>query len=712
LYIIIVILFSTFFLKVTIIRENLINFLNVKGIFFIKFKLLILLRKRTKIMSSIAKILIQPTDSLREFISIVGSPLTQPKIITLNAIRLVNAANITFPSFTLQIPNDAKTQNGGYIGTVGNGLPKLFRHNEPLPINFDISGNLNKNGTNNPVVVKGFLDRRGNLIIAKNEQNDPLDVGIYDFTSFEVSYLIRNPRLIKGHFIVNRTENIIVDLRQSNALLSQGGFPSNFDYGEYSTPYFIGGEFGFVWPANNVLLPNIKNFPRMDMFFASYNEFANNIQLNQPTTNVSASDGTQAEGGVATNPLNLSNKVSVYQNRTIDRNGFFRSYTFDGGKNWTTERIATGDNPSVPRGGSDPHVRFDNFGNCWVLYLAPVDPLNLDVPPIRQILLLSIDGGQTLNQVDEISDPNWTFPPIFGIDFGWLATGPDKTGKNQVVWHGGSFTQVNANFESQFLSYRMRGTTVTGLGVYNNTFSQFDIPLDNAFSFPAFDIGVNGEIFLVFQSLPADRVLNGRGFNAGTRIYVPLVFVKVVDPFNPNPSTPKIITIQNGGFPKDVYYSGEVGTAIPAQIRRGLLAIIQVVVDKSSSNNRGRIYVSYCDEIDPIARPGPMDVLVLWSDDGDFWSPILKINNNINPASAFLPGMAVDNINGKVGITWLDTRADPIIQRTRPYVTIFETAQLIGNEKNAKLQNHITNKDDYDWIDYMENFAFFSFPIS
>jgi hypothetical protein len=612
-------------------------------------------------------IVVQPTDSLRQPLSTEGEPLTMPQVLCIKGERDRKFVKLIIPSFKFQIgPSDA-VDFFGYLITIIKSIPKVFRHFNALPITFEINAKKIENFNAIPVILQGSIDRKGNLTISATTDNNPIESGIYDIPCLEVCYKIIKPKLLKDK--ARFPKNVLVDEKQSKALWAQGTFGALFDYGDYHIPSFIDGKFNFIWPANNPCLPDLASFPFMDVFNATLTKSkCNNIETLVPTTNVSEQPGTEAEGEITIDPTNPMRRVAVYQRRSFNRRGFFRSLSTDGGKTWMTDLLAFEDTPEIPRGGSDPHARFDDFGNCWVMYLGPAGA-NPDIPPIKQILLLSIDGGITFNKVDEIVPPNLMFPPFFGTDYGWLATGPDGEG-GQVVWHGVSLTRVGPINPAILLtdSYVLRGTRIKGLGDFEPVFFQIDIPLNNIGGLAAFDIGSDGQIAVVFESNPQDQVDQPGfpGFNAGVRIFLPLFIVRIPKPFLGQTSDPQPIAIHDGGFPRERPYEGEVGFSIPAQLRRGLFATIQVKYDNSCGPNRGRVYVSFTDEIDPITNPGPTDVILIWSDDdGKTWSPVQKINNNKNPASTLLPELAVDDKCGDVGVAWLDTREDPTLQKTQ-----------------------------------------------
>jgi hypothetical protein len=115
----------------------------------------------------------------------------------------------------------------------------------------------------------------------------------------------------------------------------------------------------------------------------------------------------------------------------------------------------------------------------------------------------------------------------------------------------------------------------------------------------------------------------------------------------------------------------------PAQPNRfpGISAITaqaSLDVDRSAGPFRGRLYMAYIDRPDPDARPFDEDVYLQFSDDqGATWSPRQRVNDDGIGNSQFFPSLSVDPTNGKVLISWYDTRRDPVnIQLTDVFLAV------------------------------------------
>lgn len=106
--------------------------------------------------------------------------------------------------------------------------------------------------------------------------------------------------------------------------------------------------------------------------------------------------------------------------------------------------------------------------------------------------------------------------------------------------------------------------------------------------------------------------------------------------------------------------------ASPAQPNRapGVSAITaqaSLDTDRSAGPFRGRLYMAYIDRPDPDAHPFDEDVYLKFSDDhGATWSSRQRVNDDGLGNSQFFPSLSVDPTNGKVLISWYDTRRDPI----------------------------------------------------
>jgi hypothetical protein len=96
-----------------------------------------------------------------------------------------------------------------------------------------------------------------------------------------------------------------------------------------------------------------------------------------------------------------------------------------------------------------------------------------------------------------------------------------------------------------------------------------------------------------------------------------------------------------------------------------------MAVDRSDRLTHGNIYIVYHDASDyrrpfPEATYGYADVMITKStNNGATWSVPVEVNTNSDFGSSvgtdsFMPGVAVDNTSGEVGVCWYDRRNDPV----------------------------------------------------
>jgi len=332
--------------------------------------------------------------------------------------------------------------------------------------------------------------------------------------------------------------------------------------------------------------------------------FANAASVG-PNVNLSAALGNQVEPAIAVNPANPNQIFAVAMDETL-AGGFVTARSSDGGATWTRGRVGT----SVPIAAADPSVSFDSFGN---LFLSYIDKGTRNA----QILDLSTNGGATFSYLTALAAQP---------DQPTVTTGPGSspgTGSVWVSWSGN-------------LGYMwVDGAPVTGLGAVGAFGAAQAIIGSQGFSYGDIAVGPSGQVMMSFG--PASAVLGGSIYTATSN--------GLGQPFGEaQPATTTVV----GGF-----------EAIPAQPTRGIDSESGLAYDRSSGPHKGRVYLMYTDAT--LAGSTNTDIYVRYSDNsGASWSGAVRVNDDAGSASQFLPRLAVDQTTGELGVSWYDTRNDPL----------------------------------------------------
>lgn len=94
----------------------------------------------------------------------------------------------------------------------------------------------------------------------------------------------------------------------------------------------------------------------------------------------------------------------------------------------------------------------------------------------------------------------------------------------------------------------------------------------------------------------------------------------------------------------------------------------KIAADGSYGAYRGNVYVVY--EANPFGADNADIFLVRSTDFGQSWSTPLRVNDDATTTDQWLPAISVDNTNGRVYISWMDSREDPTANlQTKMYGT-------------------------------------------
>jgi hypothetical protein len=370
-----------------------------------------------------------------------------------------------------------------------------------------------------------------------------------------------------------------------------------------------------------------------------------------PSANIdiSQSPGFEVETNIDLNPVNPQNLVAVAvhgarpRTPTADAAYFSR----DGGQTWGASSPLPLSFQGTTRNVSiDPTVAFDSRGNVYVAQVAAkLDFSTFTITDEAVFVAKSPDGGQTFTQ---LTAPAVTPNPGLPFDHPKVAVdhSPSSPFRDTVY-----VTWISEPSQDLVFSRSTDG----GL-----TWSA-PLILDNAgnpVQLNTQTVGPDGTVYVSYvQDDPAGRSTQflARSTDGGVTF------------------DSRVAVTTLNALPE---FGGEAFPS-PAQPNRfpGVSAITaqaSLDTDRSAGPFRGRLYLAYIDRPDPDARPFDEDVYLQFSDDhGATWSPRQRINDDGIGNSQFFPSLSVDPTNGKVLISWYDTRRDPVnIQKTDVFLAV------------------------------------------
>lgn len=349
--------------------------------------------------------------------------------------------------------------------------------------------------------------------------------------------------------------------------------------------------------------------------------------------NVSQLAGNEAEVTLDVNPADPGNIVILGHSPSLQVINSFCS--LDGGESWTRVTIGDADDGLAGWLRGDPSVAFDDDGNVYLAYgIRRRSPDRVTVVVAR-----SLDGGRSYTRFTQVTtDPDIGAYP--GNDKWHLATGPRYGSPDQtnVYLAGTRNVEEAGEIDQRIVIARSldRGETFSAPVIVNDSSLQ-GASLANTSADPA--VGPDGDVYvawwnIITRGLYVDHSLSGQVFGSDVLI----------------------TTTQTGAF-----------TPIPAQPSRGVFAGLSIDTDRSQGPYRGRLYAVYTD----LGAGGVPDIDVFVRHSGDLgatWSPRSRANDDDGTGSQFLPWLDVDRLLGTVGVSFYDTRNDPLHRKVELFV--------------------------------------------
>lgn len=387
-----------------------------------------------------------------------------------------------------------------------------------------------------------------------------------------------------------------------------------------------------------------------------------------PTSNSSNEVNYQGEVGVAVNPLDINNSVTV-ANDAIG--GFTRVpayYTLDGGASWDVTYL----NNSVDGLGTnsryDPNVAFDSDGNVYVVYSAGASSGNRS----RLIVAKSSDGGVTYHQTGEAaSHPSFS---IFHTAMITTRANPDGDDSVLAGWSqslGGTTMQASLSTDGG-ATFSVVNTRINDLAPERTFMSWAVADADGNFHF-TWEVNLPGT--------SPDGVF-----------YHDVLDGTTLESLGPDTTITNLMLTD----------FAQPHSRIPAQPDRGIFSVGTIDADRTFGAYHGRLYFSYADR--ETTTTDDTNIFVRYSDDnGASWSDPILVNDDGGVNSQFFARLAVDPVTGWVFMTWYDTRDDEANQLVHVYGsasldggdTWLPNIQLTEEASNESRTNPLRNGNNY-----------------
>jgi hypothetical protein len=348
--------------------------------------------------------------------------------------------------------------------------------------------------------------------------------------------------------------------------------------------------------------------------------------------NLSRFTKNQSSPRLASDPTMAGHYVAVM----ADENGFDRAAdskadggillaeTFSGGLSWTIRSIATG-NDNLPPATGDPDAVFDAFGNLHIAYVYG------DTNPVV-VVVSSNDGGATF---DNAFTSTLALAGATDVELLSPTLAIDLNGDQNALFvtfradYGGVVHMVIAD------AIAFGSGNVSGFNV--------DRVVDSIAGSVA--VGPKGEVAFAWQGPP--------------------VFL----PGDPQPRATIYVSVESARGPfrfvnpaVAVAGNGDGLFQTPALPRTALnFSPVLAWEGSATGGDDPTLYLVYAD----LARPSTtladfnpdLDVFVVrGTDNGSFWGTPVSLVHEASSHAQFLPGLAVDQQSGLVGVTWYDTR--------------------------------------------------------
>lgn len=421
--------------------------------------------------------------------------------------------------------------------------------------------------------------------------------------------------------------------------------------------------------------------------YAAYSVFNSGPLAALVGTNINPANGLQGyqgENSIAIDPNNA-------QHLTAHSNTFFQDPTAqcisptggsgstfgtmslfgssDGGATWTYNcapwhtAVTGGISGANAWFGSDPTLAWNNSGTAYAAYMLLSEDAAGNAGAAI-VLARSTNNGLTWSQfgnpvVNRITtSTSFDDKPMFAID-NTSGQAHSFPGRFYVIWDEGNAERIAHSDDG------LTWTTVT--------------PTSNTAAIGGnLAIAPDGTVYAVWTRYNVETIVFSKSTDGGTTWTAPAVI-----------STNALQSFGSNNLP-------------PPQDKRGINGFAAIDVDRNASSAFfGNIYVSFTDFPAGTSTGADLNVYTIRSTNGGTsWSTRLKVNDDNWGATQFFPWLAVDQSDGSVNVSWLDSRIDPINRKTQSVYArsvdggvTFESNILV-DDNGANWRNNVNYSDE------------------
>jgi hypothetical protein len=344
--------------------------------------------------------------------------------------------------------------------------------------------------------------------------------------------------------------------------------------------------------------------------------------------NVTNEAGAQSETSVAVDPTNVSHILESVNDLTNTATVY---ESFDGGATWANSNLST-------NGGFcyDTWLGFNANGDAFISFECSDQRTAYKLAGTSTWVATTLSNAGSFPDRDMIAIDNNSSSPYFGSAY----IGYDDNGHNNTP----------------YVMYSRDGKT--------GWTRSAAIPHGNPTIGVNVSTGPDGSVYACWEDYGGQKLYCSKSSNGGASFGAAVLVTSY--------------RMNTTGF----------FVFIPPQNIRGILPFPMTAVAPSGAIHAGRLYVSYTD-VDP-ANPNT-NIYVRYSDDGGTtWSAEVKINDDTTHAYHFHHQITVA-ANGRIGVSFYDTRRDPTSKRTDRYLSVSGNGGTTWS-KNLRVTSAMSNE--------------------